>query len=225
VIERKEMMKYKREKIKRLKRFYIFLFFLLVIFHLKAEDDFLYYESLKFDHKINEKWKVFFQTRVSLKDDASNLYYWYLKEGIVFGLNKNLDLGLNYRFVRKENKKEKWRNEHRMELVITPKLGEFKDRNQFEYRYFEGKSDRWRYRNKISLCKKISKKIKIFLANELFLDLNHLIRNKNYLDLGFIKNLNEKVSFKCFYRLENIRKKHAEWDSKHILGTELVFRF
>jgi hypothetical protein len=208
---------------------FLFLFLGIININLKAEDDFLYYGSLKFDHKLNEKWKVFFQTETYLKDDASNLYYWHLKEGVVFSLNKNLDLGLNYRFVREESKKDKWENEHRIEFVITPKfsLGEFiiKDRNQFEYRSLEGKSDRWRYRNKISFCKKISKDIKIFLANELFLDLNHLIRNKNRLDLGFVKNLNEEVSFKCFYRLESTRKKHAEWDSKHILGTELVFKF
>jgi hypothetical protein len=214
-----------------MKRFIIFLFFLLVIFntHLKAEDDFLYYGSLKFDRKLNEKWKVFFQTETYLKDDASNLYYWHLKEGIVFSLNKNLDLGLNYRFVREEGKKDRWENEHRIEFVLTPKFSfkEFiiKDRNQFEYRSFEGKSDRWRYRNKISLCKKLNENLKLFLADESFLDLNHLTRNKNRLDFGFIKNLNKEISFKCFYRWEITRKKHAEWDSKHILGTELVFKF
>jgi len=208
----------------------IFLFFILaVLINLKANDDFLYYGSLKFDHKLNEKWKLFFQTETYLKNDASNLYYWHIKKGVVFSLNKNLDLGLNYRFVREENSKDKWNDEHRLEIEIIPKfnVGELliKDRNRFEYRSLENRSDRWRYRNKIYLYKKLNEDLRLFLANELFLDLNHLIRNKNRLELGSVKNLNEKVSFKCFYRLESIRKKHAEWDSRHILGTELVFKF
>ncbi|HIE36299.1 MAG TPA: DUF2490 domain-containing protein [Candidatus Omnitrophica bacterium] len=213
-----------------MKKGVIFLFFILaVLINLKANDDFLYYGSLKFDHKLNEKWKLFFQTETYLKNDASNLYYWHIKKGVVFSLNKNLDLGLNYRFVREENSKDKWNDEHRLEIEIIPKfnVGELliKDRNRFEYRSLENRSDRWRYRNKIYLYKKLNEDLRLFLANELFLDLNHLIRNKNRLELGSVKNLNEKVSFKCFYRLESIRKKHAEWDSRHILGTELVFKF
>lgn len=196
-------------------------------------DDLQYFSSYELKHKINDSFDIFIQPDLRFNDDIGNLYYWHVRSGIVYHLHKNLDLGATYRIKQTKTAKGSWIPEHRLEMEINPKIavGNFKivNRNRFEYRKLHASEVRWRYRNMIKIAYPLEikgKKIIPFISQEIFYDMEVEKYNVNWVTVGVSKKLTKNVSGTFFYRVESKRVKlSSHWDTNHILGTKLSYKF
>ncbi|MFA5147414.1 MAG: DUF2490 domain-containing protein [Candidatus Omnitrophota bacterium] len=164
-------------------------------------------------------------------EDASELYYQHYDWGVVYGFDKRLDIGFNYRQVY-ERYKQKWREENRPHVSATVKLDlwkfKFEDRNRLEYRHFRYKDDFIRYRNKFALKYPIDlKKIKItpYISDEIFIVSNSAGFNENRFYAGMELGLAKYLKFDVYYLLRENRIRADKWSSSNILGTKLKIAF
>lgn len=164
-------------------------------------------------------------------EDASEFYYQHYEWGVVYGFDKRLDIGFNYRQVY-EKYKQKWREENRPHVNATVKLDiwkfKFEDRNRLEYRHFRYKDDFIRYRNKFALKYPLDfKKIKItpYLSDEIFISSNATGFNENRFYAGTEFGLTKYVKFDIYYLLKDNRIKADKWSSINVWGTKLKISF
>lgn len=163
--------------------------------------------------------------------NAAELYYQHYDWGVVYGFDKLLDIGLNYRQVF-DKSKTKWLEENRPHINATVKLDIWKfkleDRNRLEYRHFKYKDDFIRYRNKLTLKYPFEfRKIKIspYLSDEIFIASNGTGFNRNRLYSGIEFGLNKYLKADIYYMLEDSRGKGDKWSCANILGTKVKIAF
>ncbi len=164
-------------------------------------------------------------------EDASEFYYQHYDWGVVYGFDKRLDIGLNYRQVY-EKYKHKWREENRPHMNATVKLDLWKfkleDRNRLEYRHFRYRDDFIRYRNKLTLKLPFAvKDVKIapYVSDEIFISSNGTGFNRNRLYSGIEFGLNKYLKADIYYMMEVNRIKGDKWSEANILGTKLKISF
>ncbi len=194
------------------------------------DGDFQVWHTENQEFKVNKESKITLEEEFRWGDDASDFYYHHYDAGFVYSLNKNLDLGVNYRQVY-EKKKGKFKAENRphVNAVLKFDLGGFKldDRNRFEYRHFDYQGDGWRYRNKVTLkfpWKFTKLDIQPYLSDEVFVDLNEGILNRNRFYSGFGFNLTKNLKADIYYLLQST-KGSGRWDDANVLGTKLKISF
>jgi len=194
-------------------------------------DDFMYFSAFEFKHKINDSLDVFIQPELRFNDDISELYYWHIRNGIIYHLDKNLDLVSTYRLKQTEDSTGSWIPENRLELEINPKISlngfKLSDRNRFEYRDLRGSKDRWRYRNMLKISRYLEQyKITPYISEEIFYDFEINKLETNWATLGVSKKLTKEITGSIFYRWESKRVgTTSHWDSNHILGTKIGYKF
>ena len=164
-------------------------------------------------------------------ENASELYYQHYDWGVVYGFDKRLDIGLNYRQVY-EKYKQKWREENRPHVNATVKLDlwkfKFEDRNRLEYRHFRYRDDFVRYRNRLMLKYPFDfKKIKIapYVSDEIFISSNATGFNENRFYSGLEFGLTKYLKFDIYYLLKNNRIKSDKWSRANVLGTKIKIMF
>lgn len=164
-------------------------------------------------------------------ENASEFYYQHYDWGVVYGFDKRLDIGFNYRQVY-EKYKQKWREENRPHVNATVKLDlwkfKFEDRNRLEYRHFRYKDDFIRYRNKFTLKYPIDfKKIKItpYVSDEVFIASNATGFNENRFYAGTEFTLTKNLKVDLYYLLKDNRIKDEKWSCANVLGTKLKIIF
>jgi len=195
------------------------------------DNDFQVWHTENQEVKINQKWKATGEQEFRLSDNGGDLYYQHYDLGFVYGLSKNIDLGINYRQVLEKDSKGKFRTENRPHINGTIKweLFDFKfdDRNRFEYRNFETKHAFWAYRNKFGIKTpwKFTKfEIQPYLADEIFINFNStgFSRNRFYAGLGmsFFKHLKGEI-----YYLRQNSNSSGNWITANVLGTKLKLIF
>ncbi len=187
-------------------------------------------------HTENQEVKVSKEARVTLEeefrfgDDASEFFYQHYDAGLLYDVNKNLSLGVNYRQVY-ELKGGEFKAEERphFNAVLKGDLWGFQldDRNRFEYRHFSYQEDFWRYRNKFTAkfpWKFTKLKIQPYLADEIFVDLKEtdFSRNRFYSGLGF--DLTKNIKAEMYYMLQ-LSKSSGKWTKANVLGTKLKLVF
>lgn len=194
------------------------------------DGDFQVWHTQNQEFKVNKESKMTLEEEFRWEDDAGDLYYQHYDAGFVYSLNKNLDLGINYRQVY-EKKGDKFKEENRPHVNATLKWDlwgfRFEDRNRLQYRHFDYQSDLWQYRNKFALkfpWKFAKFEIQPYLADEIFLDFRNkaFSRNRFYVGLGmsFTKNLKGEI----YYLLQSSRSGNA-WTDANVLGTKLKLVF
>ncbi len=164
-------------------------------------------------------------------EDASEFFYQHYDWGVVYGFDKRLDIGFNYRQVY-EKYKQKWREENRPHVNATVKLDlwkfRFEDRNRLEYRHFRYKDDFVRYRNRFMLKYPLDfKKIKIapYVADEIFIASNATGFNENRFYSGLEFGLTKYVKADIYYMMRSIRGVGDKWSEANVLGTRLKISF
>lgn len=187
-------------------------------------------------HTENQEARVCKDTTLALEeefrfgDDASEFFYHHYDAGLLYDVNKNLSLGVNYRQVY-ELKGDKFKGEERPHIsaILKGDLGGFQldDRNRLEYRHFNYQSDFWRYRNKFTArfpWKFTKFKIQPYLADEIFVDFKEtdFSRNRFYSGLGF--NLTKNIKADVYYLLQ-VNKSSGKWTKANVLGTKLKVVF
>ncbi len=194
------------------------------------DGDFQVWHTENQEFKVNKESKLTLEEEFRFGDDASDFFYQHYDAGFVYTLNKNLDLGINYRQVY-EKKKGEFEAENRpyVNAVLKFDLRGFKldDRNRFEYRHFDYQGDDWRYRNKVTLkfpWKFTKLDIQPYLSDEVFVDLNKGILNRNRFYSGFGFNLTKNLKADIYYLLQS-SKGLGGWTDANVFGTKLKISF
>lgn len=194
---------------------------------------FQYWAVTKASLDINKEWKAVFEEEFKLGDDGGNLYYRHSDIGFVYkGLADWVDLGLNFRHAYEKDSKDRWKQENRPHFNITFKGKMFglnvTDRSRLEYRDRENRDDMWRYRNKftIKFPTELTKlKLRPYIADEIFINLDHEDLNRNRLYAGVSFDLSEDMTAGLYYMWQSSRSSSGEWNDVYVLGTSLTFAF
>lgn len=193
-----------------------------------ADVDLQLWNYLGIDYKLNDKWKLTLEPGVRSREDASELFYFETRQGVVYSVNKYLDLGTQWLLVNTKNSKDEWADQHSWELQGTAKwdlLGlKFSDRNRFEGKKV-GTNGRWYYRNLLKLSKPIQDfpfGLTPFISNEIFYDLQASEYIQNRGSAGFSKKINDRMSMEVYYMLKNDRAdSDTDWSQTNIIGTAI----
>lgn len=164
-------------------------------------------------------------------DDARELFYQHYEWGVVYGFDRRLDLGFNYRQVY-DKYKHKFREENRPHVNAIAKLDiwkfRFEDRNRLEYRHFRYKEDSVRYRNKFTLKYPFDfRTIKAapYLSDEIFVSSDGTGFNRNRFYSGLETGLTKYVKTDIFYLLQSSRVSGSKWRAANVLGMKLKIIF
>ena len=164
-------------------------------------------------------------------EDASEFFYQHYEWGVVYGFDKRLDIGFNYRQIYEKYKK-KWREENRPHANATVKLDiwkfRFEDRNRLEYRHFRYKDDFVRYRNRFMLKYPFEfRKIKIapYVSDEIFIASNGRGFSENRFCSGLEFGLPKYVKADVYYMVRSMRGAGDKWSEANVLGTRLKVSF
>lgn len=196
------------------------------------EGDLQYWSAAGVSFDINKDWQVKFEEEFRLGESGGHLYRHHSDLGFVYKSFADwIDVGFNYRLVREKDSERKWRRENRPHLNITLKgrLSDFSisSRSRLEYRDRESKDNLWRYRNKVTLklpVELIGLKLKPYLADEIFIDLDGVGYNRNRLYSGVSLKLAKGLKGEIYYLWQSDR---SSGNHKYInvLGTKLKFSF
>lgn len=181
---------------------------------------------------INKNWKTTLEEELRLGDDGGHLYYHHSDIGLIYkGLGDYIDIGLNFRKVYVEDDSNTWRHENRphINLTLKKKLGSiaFSTRSRLEYRDVEQKAETWRYRNLFTFklpCELTSLKLKPYVADEIFMNLNGEGYAGNRVYGGVAFNLSANINTAIYYVWQSARANPGR-DDIHAFGTKLVFNF
>ncbi len=193
---------------------------------------FQYWSTVDVAVDINKDWKTVFEEEFRLGDDGGHLYYQHSDIALIYkGLAEDIDLGFNFRKVYVEDDTNTWRQENRPHLNITfrKKFGtiDFSTRSRLEFRDIELKDDFWRYRNKFTFklpFEWTALKLKPYIADEIFINLNGQGYTANRVYAGVTFNLLKNVKTAVYYVWQSARTSPGR-DDIHAIGTKLVFNF
>lgn len=194
------------------------------------DGDFQIWNTENQEFKVSKESKITLEEEFRWGDDASDFYYHHYDAGFVYSLNKNLDLGANYRQVY-EKKKGEFKEENRPHVNATLKYEfygfKLDDRNRIEYRHFNYQTDTWRYRNKFAVkfpWKLTRFEIQPYVADEIFVELEDgsLSRNRVYSGIGF--TITKNIKGEVYYLLQS-SKSSSQWVDSNVLGTKLKLVF
>jgi len=193
--------------------------------------DFQIWHTENQDLQIGKGTKLTQEEEWRFGENASEFYYQHYDWGVVYGFDKRLDIGLNYRQVYEKYKK-KWREENRPHVNATIKFDLWKlkleDRNRIEYRHFRYKDDFIRYRNKLAIKYPFDfQGIKIipYVSDEIFIASNGTGFNENRFYAGAEFGVTKHVKCDIYYLLKDNRIKNAKWSCANVLGAKLKIIF
>jgi hypothetical protein len=189
----------------------------------------------------NDDWRFTFQEAFRFDEEGRELYYKHTDVGVTYqGLEDWLDVSLRYRGVFGAAHDNKGHIENRPYLQINIKgdlLGfHVSNRNRLEYRDRKREDSAWRYRAMFTLNepferlrprqhRRLKDKIRPYVSEELFFDLNDGRFDKNRLYGGLSCQLNERVIWNVFYLWQS-SKSEGRWEGDlNVLGTTLTFLF
>lgn len=185
--------------------------------------------------KINDSLKAAFEEEFRWGDNASEFYYQHYDAGLVYQINKYLNAGIGYRYI-KELQGGSWRVENDPYFIATLfwqlKGFKFDSRSRFEYRsYNYNKVDSGRYRNKFSVkfpWKFTKLEIQPYVSDEIFIRFNGTDLNQNRLAAGVglavTKNLKAEIYY-MFQSIKNYKSTESTWTDYNVLGTKLKYVF
>jgi len=194
------------------------------------DGDFQVWHTEVQEKSLNKNTKLTLEEEFRFGDDASEFYYQHYDVGIAYGVNKNLDLGLNYRQVyEKKNGKFETENRPHINAILKWEMGDFKfeDRSRLQYRHFDYQSDLWQYRNKftVKFPWKFSRiEIQPYISDEIFLDFRNKSFSRNRFYSGLSMNLTKNLKAEIYYLLQSSRGK-SSWSEANVLGTKIKLAF
>jgi len=188
-------------------------------------------------HTENQELKLTDHSKMTTEEEfrwggnASELFYHHYDFGTVCTVNKNLDLGVNYRQIY-EKKSGEFKTENMIHANVTPKVEiwgfKLEDRNRFAYKHYGYQDDYSQYRNKVALKYPFpffKLELEPYVANEIFVDFKKdggFVQNRLYGGLGIaiIKGLKAE-----FYYLLQSKKSSGKWKDANVLGTKIKLSF
>lgn len=184
------------------------------------------------EFKINKDTKLAFEEEFRWGDNAGEFFYQHYDIGLFYTLNKYLNIGGGYRYI-KELKKGKFKLENDPYLTATLSLSShgftLESRSRFEYRSFDYQADSWRYRNKFTLkapWKFTKLQIQPYLSDEIFAGFasgtNQFSQNRFSAGLGM--SITKNIKAELYYMLVKVRSS-GKWPAANVLGTKVKLAF
>ena len=195
-----------------------------------SDGDLQLWNTDSIEAKITKNLKVKVEEELRFGDNISEIYYTHIDGGFAYNVTEGLALGVNYRQVC-EKKKGKWKEENRPHVNGTLKWRwqdiKFSDRSRLELRIPEDKSDKWRYRNKLTVTfpwKWTQFDIQPYVADEIFIDFHGEKLNRNRLYGGIKMKLIEHLKAELFYLWQS-SEDDDDWIDWNVIGikAKLVF--
>ena len=190
--------------------------------------DFQFWNSDSVEVKITDPLKAKIEQEFRFGDDMSELYYLHTDGGLYLKVTDGLTFAANYRQVYEKKGKDKWEREYRPHLNATVSWEwfdfKFSDRNRLEYRMYDVKDDKWRYRNKLTAkfpWKWTALEIQPYMSDEIFVDFygKRLTRNRVYggLEMKLLKHLKTDL----FYMWQTSKDEPGKWTGWNVLGLKI----
>lgn len=159
----------------------------------------------------------------------TGLYYKHYDLGVEKPLAQNWYIGLNYRaiYVRKNNQ---WHLEKRPHMqikkTINTDLVKLSLRTRLEYRYKSDDSESARNRSKLAIKSQYRiLKLKPFISNEWFYDLDKEKYNKNWLAIGAEFPKQKFGKFSIYYKHVTDLESDDNWSSSYSIVSKLSYKF
>lgn len=195
------------------------------------DGDFQYWNTESASVKINDYWKFNIEEEFRFGDNARDFYYQHSDIGLSYsGLAEWLDVSANYRAVLEE-KSGDWAWENRPHLNAALKIEwnnmKLSNRSRLEFRIFQEKEDKLRYRNKTTIkfpVKWTRFKLQPYLADEIFIDFESAEMTRNRVYAGFGGKYSENISGSLYYILQS-SKSSGTWKDTNVLGTKIKVSF
>ncbi|MHC4353462.1 MAG: DUF2490 domain-containing protein [Planctomycetota bacterium] len=200
--------------------------------HADDIGEFEYWTTAGASFDLDKNWRVCVDELIKLGDDAGKFTYHHTDLGFVYqGLADWVDFGFNYRHAFKRYGSSDWHQERRPHVNVTVKsrLGEIDlyDRSRLEYRDKDYARDQWRYTNKLTLklpYEFTKWKMRPCFADQVYIDLDGYVLNKNKVYSGFSFELSEDVLGVLQYVWDS-DKTYGTWRNTNILWLQLKFYF
>jgi len=189
--------------------------------------DFQFWNVEAVEVKLNKSWKVTAEEEIRFGNDVSELYYTHTDGGLIYKVTDGLAFGLKYRLIY-EKDGDKWIQENQPHGNITVNWKwqdfSFKDNSRFELRIKDGKEDKWRYRNKLTVkfpWKWTDFEIQPYIADEIFVDFHGTRLNRNRAYAGIGARIFEYLKLELFYLLQVSKEEPGKWKNYNVLGVNL----
>lgn len=186
--------------------------------------------------KTNKSSKLTFEQEFHWVDNASKFYYQHYDVGYVYNVNKYLDVGIGYRYIKELQSNNSFGVDNDPYLLATLfwelKGFKFDSRNRFEYHtYNYQKVDSGRYRNKFTVrfpWKFAKLEIQPFIGDEIFIRFNGTDLNQNRFFSGFGFPITNNLKAEIYYLLQSVKNYKptgSNWTDVNVLGIKLKFNF
>lgn len=187
----------------------------------------------------NKDWRLTYRESLRFNDGGGTLYSRQSNFGLRYkSLAEWLDIGINYSAKNVENDESTDENRTSLSAIMRGKvLGrDVRNRLRIDYRDRDGKSNKWRFRNKLTLNggfedpekqdMRLLKKglFKPYVADEIFINLDGTGFSQNRVSIGAVTKLNEKTSMNFYYALQTI-KNNGGWKNNNLIGINFTYHF
>lgn len=192
-------------------------------------DDTQYWNEFIFEFGLCGRFAAEVALEQQFVDDISEFALYNVTVEPSYKISERLSLGIGYRYEREKDEGD-WLTEHRYWPHVTLKheIGEWKIKLKSKLEFRDLKHDDvWRIRTKLKIQRPLhiaSFKITPFLSEEPFYDFSDDRWNQNRAAVGLTTELRKHTDFTIYY-MNMAKRSDDDWDSTHIVGTEIVFAF
>ena len=179
--------------------------------------------------------KIFYKYNSSFEVDyrknKNNLYHRHYDFSIKIPLKYDLKLSINYRSIHKfRSNNKKWEAEKRPHIALEKSFDTiytklwFRTRQEYRYKYDNTEQARNRIRVKIRSTQNICK-IKPFISNEFFYDLDENKYDKNWLAIGADYSKTKFAKYSMYYKYVNKLQKEKNWTGDYAIVLKAIYQF
>jgi len=198
--------------------------------HAFEDGDLQFWNTEGVEVKLSDRCKCSVNEELRFGNNISELYHTHTDGGLTLKVTDELDLGMRYRLIY-EKDRGAWKEENRPYANATVKwvlFGcKFRDRGQLEFRIPEGKDEKWRYRNKLTVIlpwEWTRFSVQPYVADEVFVDFHGEKMNRNRLYGGFTAKPFKHLKTELYY-LWQISKSKRSWTGINVIGLKLTMVF
>ncbi len=170
---------------------------------------------------------------IRFRDDFSEIFFTQAKIKNHYVFHPNFSAALNYSYIELKGAGNHWRDEHRPELELYPKIAfgdwVFENRNRFELRLIEGSAGQEdvRYRNRLQVTYTLpfnEKRWKVFASEEAFYDIEADAWNQNRVFAGFRWTPNKTFSTALSWGIQSL-KRGSDWEDRQVVYSSIKLEF
>lgn len=192
-----------------------------------------YWQGIGLDFNMDKNWKITVREELRVGKSGGDPYLHNTDVGLVYkGFGDWLNVGLNFKKEFEKDSSGKYRGENRPHLnlmfkgeLFGCKLG---NRVRLEYRDFQTKEDRWRFRNRFVVNMPFTLtefNLQPYVADEIFIYLGESKVTQNRFMAGLSFKLSEGIKTNVYYMYKSSQSTSSGWIDTNVIGTSVVFVF